>query len=79
MLKILAEKNMTLTQKIGHMGKRTTREKILSYLSEQAKKAGGVLYHSVKPAGDGRLSGCGQERHVKGAGAAEGGRTDILP
>lgn len=41
MLKILAEKNMTLTQKIGHMGKRTTREKILSYLSEQAKKAGG--------------------------------------
>lgn len=41
MLKILAEKNIALTQKIGHMGKRTTREKILSYLSEQAKKAGG--------------------------------------
>lgn len=44
MLKILAEKNMTLTQKIGHMGKRTTREKILSYLSEQAKKAGGESF-----------------------------------
>lgn len=41
MLKILAEKNMVLTQKIGHMGKRTTREKILSYLSEEARKAGG--------------------------------------
>lgn len=41
MLKILAEKNIALTQKIGHMGRRTTREKILSYLSEQAKRAGG--------------------------------------
>ena len=35
---------MTLTEKIGHMGKRTTREKILSYLSEQAKKAGGESF-----------------------------------
>ena len=25
-------------QKIGHMSKRTTREKLISYLSEQAKK-----------------------------------------
>ena len=44
MLKILAEKNMALTQKIGHMGKRSTREKILSYLSEQAGKAGGESF-----------------------------------
>lgn len=40
MLKILAEKNITLTQKIGHMARRSTREKLLSYLSEQAKRAG---------------------------------------
>lgn len=44
MLKILAEKNMALTQKIDHMGKRSTREKILSYLSEQAGKAGGESF-----------------------------------
>ena len=27
-----------LIQKLGHMSKRTTREKLISYLSEQAKK-----------------------------------------
>ena len=44
MLKILAEKNMALTQKIGHMGKRSTREKILSYLSEQAALHGSAAF-----------------------------------
>lgn len=34
----ISEKNRALVQKIGHMSKRTTREKLLSYLSEQAKK-----------------------------------------
>lgn len=33
---MLAEKNMMLTRKIEHSMKRTTREKLLSYLSEQA-------------------------------------------
>ena len=75
MLKILAEKNMTLSH-----GK-THNQGEDSFLFVGAGKEGGrgVLYHSVKQAGDGRLSGCGQERHVKGAGTAEGRRTDILP
>ncbi|MDL2290673.1 Crp/Fnr family transcriptional regulator [Desulfovibrio sp. OttesenSCG-928-F20] len=36
MMRILAEKNILLTRKIEHMSKRTTREKLLSFLSEQA-------------------------------------------
>ena len=39
MLKILAMKNKMLMEKLGHMTKRSTREKLLSYLSEQAVKA----------------------------------------
>lgn len=34
----LSEKNRKLMQKLGHMSKRTTREKLISYLSEQARK-----------------------------------------
>ena len=34
----ISEKNRKLVQKLGHMSKRTTREKLISYLSEQAKK-----------------------------------------
>ncbi|MDR1630552.1 MAG: Crp/Fnr family transcriptional regulator [Oscillospiraceae bacterium] len=41
MLKILATKNLGLTRKIEHITKKTTREKVLSYLSEQA-----LLAHS---------------------------------
>ena len=37
---LLAEKNRILAQKLGHMSQRTTREKLLSYLSEQSIKAG---------------------------------------
>lgn len=37
---LLAEKNRILAQKLGHMSQRTTREKLLSYLSEQSVKAG---------------------------------------
>jgi CRP-like cAMP-binding protein len=36
-LGILSQKNITLIQKIEHISQRTTREKLLSYLSEQAK------------------------------------------
>jgi len=39
-LKILAHKNIMLTQKLEHIMKKTTREKLLSYLSEQAMIAG---------------------------------------
>ncbi|MCI8814405.1 MAG: Crp/Fnr family transcriptional regulator [Lachnospiraceae bacterium] len=34
----VSAKNRTLTQKLGHMSQRTTREKLLSYLSEQSAK-----------------------------------------
>jgi len=34
----ISEKNRTLVQKLGHIAKRTTREKLISYLSEEAKK-----------------------------------------
>lgn len=36
----IAEKNIVLTSKINHMSKRTIRQKLLSYLSEQAEKNG---------------------------------------
>ncbi len=39
MLNILAEKNIQLNRKIEHTSKRTTREKLLSYLLEQAEMA----------------------------------------
>ena len=37
---ILAQRNVLLTQKLGHITQPTTREKLLSYLSEQARLAG---------------------------------------
>ncbi len=36
MLRVLANKNVLLSRKMEHLSKRTTREKLLSYLSEQA-------------------------------------------
>jgi len=33
----ISQKNRALVQKLGHISKRTTREKLISYLSEQAK------------------------------------------
>lgn len=40
MLRVLGQKNMSLVSKLEHITKRTTREKVLSYLSEQAKQQG---------------------------------------
>lgn len=34
----MSEKNRKLVQKLGHMSKRSTREKLISYLSEEAKR-----------------------------------------
>lgn len=34
----ICEKNRTLVQKIGHMSERTTRDKLISYLSEEARR-----------------------------------------
>ena len=44
MLVILAGKNVMLTQKIEHLMKRSTREKILSYLSAQALETGSHVF-----------------------------------
>lgn len=38
LLKVMAERNLSLTQKMRHMSKRTTRDKLLSYLSAQSEK-----------------------------------------
>lgn len=40
MLKIMAKKNILLNSKIEIMSKRSTREKLLAYLSDEARKAG---------------------------------------
>ncbi|MGN0164273.1 MAG: Crp/Fnr family transcriptional regulator [Candidatus Ornithomonoglobus sp.] len=42
---LLAEKNRMLAQKLGHMSQRTTREKLLSYLSEQSAKEGSTSFY----------------------------------
>ncbi len=39
----IAEQNRQLVQKLGHMAKRSTREKLMSYLSEEAKRQGGSV------------------------------------
>lgn len=45
MLRILADKNILLAQKIGHLSKRTTKEKLMSYLSVQSAAAGFSSFH----------------------------------
>lgn len=41
---LLAQKNGMLTRKMGHMARRSTREKVLSYLSEQALRQGSPVF-----------------------------------
>lgn len=43
MMRILAQKNLMLTGKMEHLTKRTIREKVLSYLSDQAVRQGSSL------------------------------------
>lgn len=40
----ISEKNRNLVQKLGHMSKRSTREKLISYLSEQAKRQNSATF-----------------------------------
>lgn len=40
MMRILAQKNLMLNRQIGHLSRRSTREKVLSYLAEQAQQQG---------------------------------------
>ena len=40
----LSEKNRKLVQKLGHMSKRSTREKLMSYLSEEASRQNSATF-----------------------------------
>ncbi len=40
----ISDKNRNLVQKLGHMSGRTTRAKLISYLSEQAKRQGSSAF-----------------------------------
>ena len=40
LLGVLAQKNLMLNQKLNYLSQRSTRAKVLSYLSDQAKRAG---------------------------------------
>ena len=41
LVELLSEKNLFLTKKLGYLAKRSTREKLLAYLSDEAIKNGG--------------------------------------
>ena len=56
LLALLAEKNLMLTEKMRHMARRTTREKLLSYLSAQALRAGTAEFDI--PLDRQQLAGC---------------------
>ncbi|MDP4109963.1 MAG: Crp/Fnr family transcriptional regulator [Bacillota bacterium] len=45
LLFVLAEENLALTGKIGHMTQRTTREKLLSFLSAESQKKGSNTFN----------------------------------
>ena len=40
----ISEKNRALVQKLSHISKRTTRDKLISYLSEEAKRNGSASF-----------------------------------
>ncbi len=44
LLSALAEKNVQLNAKLTHLAQRTTREKLLSYLSEESLRQGGPVF-----------------------------------
>ena len=44
LLAVLAEKNLQMNAKLTHMAQRTTREKLLSYLSEESLRQGEPVF-----------------------------------
>lgn len=44
LMEVMAEKNLQLTGKLTHMAQRTTREKLLSYLSSSSRAAGSATF-----------------------------------
>ena len=64
----ISEKNRQLVQKLGHMSKRTTRDKLISYLSEQAKRGWQLdLQHTLQPSAARRLPLRRPQRNVERA------------
>lgn len=41
MLQVMAEKNLMLTRKMAHLSKKSIREKLISYLSDESSRQGG--------------------------------------
>lgn len=71
---LLAEKNRILARKADYLAQRTTRQRLLVYLSEQAQRAGQCgVYDPVQPAAAGRFSLGRTERDVRRAFADAGG------
>lgn len=44
LIKILASKNVFLTERLEHISKRTLKDKVLSYLSSEASKSGSLIF-----------------------------------
>lgn len=44
LLSVIAERNLLMTRKMLHMSQRTTKEKLLSYLSAEAQKNGSAVF-----------------------------------
>ena len=65
-VKLLSQKNLELMKKMNHITKRSTREKLLSYLSEEAKKTEKQnLLDSFRPPAACRLPLRRTQRHVQ--------------
>lgn len=45
MIKVLARKNLFLTRKMSHLSRKTIREKLISYLSEEGSRQGSADIH----------------------------------
>jgi len=45
LLKVVAQNNLSLNRKIRFMSHKTTRQKLMAYLSDQAKQKGGPEFH----------------------------------
>ena len=76
---VLARKLLLLQDKITHMGRHTTREKLLSYLRPGRPPGQADLRHPLRPAAAGGLPVCGPGGHVGGAVQIAAGRAAALP
>lgn len=76
MVELIAEKNLTLVEKLEVVSRTTIREKLLTYLAGRRRLPGADLYHSHGTHRLGRVSLHRPLRHDPGAGPDEGRGTD---